>query len=575
MPRFCGPVNLAAVRAYRHFEKNSIHSVSYPSLQVPATSQEFSQEGSQHLKTKLSNFRSGPQRSPAREMALYAVPQAVVYRSWAAGAAASGGTTTRRLLLRNSDPSQSISFRLTLPSSAALRVSGACVKRATFDNISSVDLPPGGTEVLVVELLHDAAASDGRTEIIDELLLRTHGETVHVPLVALRDEQVPKGGEPAERRSAPSAHEHWDEDNSDDDERPICSSHGRPSSRPSSAAGAGGAATRQRGSIEELVTAGLPVLLTPAGCTEQDELDFYRTMLADDVKARAVAVPPPAAPPPKPAAPPAPPAPPAPRMRLVQLDTASMPSGGATDDEEGAVAAPPAGELDEELAFYRSFVAAKKQSARVEAASEGAAPAGTGLGTAPAGPRPPPRVPPSVAQRDARKALAEGTFFVLSGTVHDSRGRELGPVREVLGDEYAEEPAAGAVHADADVDDDASYAGGTEEWPFADHAAGRGRKGGGGSMRDAAALGALHNAGLTELRKVLCDADGEENGIATRTELLRGPWVPGGANSLPSAAELAATKGGTIKGGGNVVRSSAPKSKLSAAEMEDNWAKLS
>ena len=94
-------------------------------------------------------------------------------------------------------------------------------------------------------------------------------------------------------------------------------------------------------------------------------------------------------------------------------------------------------------------------------------------------------------------------------------------------------------------------------------------------MRDAAALGALHNAGLTELRKVLCDADGEENGTATRTELLRGPWVPGGVNSLPSAVELAATKGGTIKGGGNVVRSSAPKSKLSAAEMEDNWAKLS
>ncbi|KOO24669.1 hypothetical protein Ctob_001891 [Chrysochromulina tobinii] len=359
-------------------------------------------------------------------MALYAVPQAIVYRSWAAGAAASGGTTTRRLLLRNSDPSQSISFRLTLPSSAALRVSGACVKRATFDNISSVDLPPGGTEVLVVELLHDAAASDGRAEIIDELLLRTHGETVHVPLVALRDDKVPKGGEPAERRSAPSAHEHWDEDNSDDDDRPICSSHGRPSSRPSSAAGA---ATRQRGSIEEL--------------------------------------------------------------------------------------------------------------------------------------------------RDARKALAEGTYFVLSGTVHDSRGRELGPVREVLGDEYAEEPAAGARHADADVDDDASYAGGTEEWPFADHATGRGRKGGGGSIRDAAALGALHNAGLTELRKVLCDADGEENGTATRTELLRGPWVPGGVNSLPSAVELAATKGGTIKGGGNVVRSSAPKSKLSAAEMEDNWAKLS
>lgn len=572
MPRFCGPVNLAAVRA--HTDTSSLPSVSSSACHFTGKVFIFTGVFTQESSHQHSNFPQA-HNGPSREMALYAVPQAVVYRSWAAGAAASGGTTTRRLLLRNSDPSQSISFRLTLPSSAALRVSGACVKRATFDNISSVDLPPGGTEVLVVELLHDAAASDGRTEIIDELLLRTHGETVHVPLVALRDEQVPKGGEPAERRSAPSAHEHWDEDNSDDDDRPICSSHGRPSSRPSSAAGAGGAATRQRGSIEELVTAGLPVLLTPAGCTEQDELDFYRTMLADDVKARAVAVPPPAAPPPKPAAPPAPPAPPAPRMRLVQLDTASMPSGGATDDEEGAVAAPPAGELDEELAFYRSFVAAKKQSARVEAASEGAAPAGTGLGTAPAGPRPPPRVPPNVAQRDARKALAEGTFFVLSGTVHDSRGRELGPVREVLGDEYAEEPAAGAVHADADVDDDASYAGGTEEWPFTDHAAGRGRKGGGGSMRDAAALGALHNAGLTELRKVLCDADGEENGIATRTELLRGPWVPGGANSLPSAAELAATKGGTIKGGGNVVRSSAPKSKLSAAEMEDNWAKLS
>lgn len=39
-------------------------------------------------------------------------------------------------------------------------------------------------------------------------------------------------------------------------------------------------------------------------------------------------------------------------------------------------------------------------------------------------------------QADARKALREGTYFVLGGVVCDSRGRELGNAEEVLGPEY-------------------------------------------------------------------------------------------------------------------------------------------
>ena len=511
---------------------------------------------------------------------LYAVPQAIVFRSWASDPSAK--TTTRRLLLRNSDASVPLSFRLTLPAHGAIRVSGACVKMATFDSITSVELPPGGTEALVVELLHDEAQADGRADIVDELLLRTHGETVHVPLVAVRDGRVPQGGEPSEQRSAPSPDEHWDEDDSDDDERPICSSHGRPASHCGRGFGGVGAQQhRGRASVEERLAAGERVQLTPAGCTEQDELQFYQSLLVEDVKARAqreaAASVAPTAPPVAPAAPAMPPtAPPAPRMRLVQLDPVAMHEAEA--EAEAAEAAGDGGDggevVDEELAFYRSFVAGKKQAERAERVELGG---GAAAGGAPnARVRGPPRVPPSAAQRDARKALAEGTFFVIDGMVSDSRGRELGPVAEVLGTEYADE----AEYADdgeirfggaADFADDESYAGASEDGGFSDHASGRGRRRDGGTLRGTGGIGALHDAGLGQLRDAL--GEGKDG---PRTELDKAPWLPGGPGLGGKDGNGATLKGGTLKGGGNIVRSTAPKPRqLTAAEMEDNWAKLS
>ena len=106
---------------------------------------------------------------------VYAVPQALVFRSWAVS---NGDATSRRLLLRHTG-SLPMSFRLTLPKHAALRVTGECVKRASFDLISSVELPPNGTTALVVDLLHGAAAEEA--ELRDELLVRTQRETIHVP----------------------------------------------------------------------------------------------------------------------------------------------------------------------------------------------------------------------------------------------------------------------------------------------------------------------------------------------------------------------------------------------------------
>ena len=511
---------------------------------------------------------------------MYSVPQAIVIRAWAEDASAS--VTSRRLLIRNSEPQASISFRITLPTHTAIRVSGPCIKRAAFDSISSVHLAPGGTEALTVEFLHDEARADNRAEIVDELLLRTHRETIHVPLVALRNTRVPQGGEPGERRSPPSTTEHWDEDDSDDDDRPICSSHGRP---PRSRGGPSSGSARPHSSLEQRLVSGERVRLTPAGCTEEGELDFYQAFLRDDAKARAAAAasascseasdasalrPAPVAP----AAPP--PAPPAPRMRLVQLDADAMRgAGGAVDGGHGAHSAEREREggdgeaveetLDEEAAFYRSFVAAKRQAERAEHA-ERAGGESARVDGCPAAARRPPRVPPSQAQLDARKALAEGTFFVLCGMVSDSRGRELGPVAEVLGAEYADE-ADEAEHADG------AYADGGE-WAFADHASTGRRRGDPASARQVAeGLGALEKAGLSALRNALDVSD--EGGGTGRVELERQPWRPTGPG--PAADLGVSTKGGTVKGGGYVVRSAAPKPvvKLSAQAMEDNWARLS
>ena len=187
---------------------------------------------------------------------------------------------------------------------------------------------------------------------------------------------------------------------------------------------------------------------------------------------------------------------------------------------------------------------------------------------------------------EARQALADGTYFVLGGVVTDSRGRELGPVEEVLGPDDAE-----ASHAEA-----------SRRGPAAARvpaAAGALRTGGGDGGRGSTSQtlsshrgdparsremardhGALHHAELGELRDAL---DGMSTmgstGNASIGRLPNDqPWVPGGAAAL-SATVGAAPKQGTIKGGCSIVKSSAPKpvgtARLTEAEMEANWANLS
>ena len=197
---------------------------------------------------------------------------------------------------------------------------------------------------------------------------------------------------------------------------------------------------------------------------------------------------------------------------------------------------------------------------------------------------------------EARQALADGTYFVLGGVVTDSRGRELGPVEEVLGPDDAEASHAEASHAEA------SHAEASRRGPAAARvpaAAGALRTGGGDGGRGSTSQtlsshrgdparsremardhGALHHAELGELRDAL---DGMSTmgstGNASIGRLPNDqPWVPGGAAAL-SATVGAAPKQGTIKGGCSIVKSSAPKpvgtARLTEAEMEANWANLS
>ena len=77
--------------------------------------------------------------------------------------------------------------------------------------------------MLTITLVPTAVAAEA-AEAVDELLIRTVTETVHVPLAAVRDGRVPSGGEPTERRSAPTAREHWDEaalDSEDEEESEV------------------------------------------------------------------------------------------------------------------------------------------------------------------------------------------------------------------------------------------------------------------------------------------------------------------------------------------------------------------
>ena len=321
-------------------------------------------------------------------------------------AKAEGDCSTRRLLLRNGDAENPIAFRLTLPTHGAFSIKGDCLRRAALDTISCVELGPGGTAALVVQLAHAHAAD--AAEVTDELVVRTRYDTMHVPLVAVREGQVPSGGEPTERRSAPSVQEHWDDDESDEDDRPICSSHGRVTAT---------SAGLRRPQWEQQVAAGQSLKLTPAACTEDGELDFYQQLITKKIVSRAA--PPRAAQAPPPAEhappPPQPPQPPPAQVRVVHVDSHSgaslasaMAAGGAIAGRDPQPPQPPqpAEGEDDETSFYRSFIAGKRQAARTEAREAGFDVAAVG------------RAQPSAAQVEAHNALYTCTHAHMHTRTH-------------------------------------------------------------------------------------------------------------------------------------------------------------
>ena len=514
-----------------------------------------------------------------------------------------------------------LTFRLTLPSNAAFRIEGDCVKKATFDKITAAELAPGGSAVLTITLVPTAVAAEA-AEAVDELLIRTVTETVHVPLAAVRDGRVPSGGEPTERRSAPTAREHWDEAalDSEDEEESEVVQQGASSARARAAralesmgGGKGGMLPLRPGEELEVVK------LTPARCTENEELVYYQQLLKDDMKERqkiaaeaaaaemaaaekvradaaaaAAARASTMAPPPPPVSQAA--AANGSKVRVVQVNEPMVAQPSQVEpvvppvsqrqvDAEAAV--------DDELAFYRSFIRGKQQSdaAATQQASAAAAtdPAATAssadlqqslLRADPAA-----RVWAAgmeLAQAEARRAIAAGTYFVVGGVVTDSRGRELGPVEEVLGPEFAEEGEVVGASSSSMRQDPAARV----------------------DPRD---FGALHGAGLGALRDALsergdvdelADEDDRDEGlerlavrnldttgmgeVAPLTETR--PFIAGGSGATASGVttkdmgasgspKKALNASMPIKGGGSKVASSAPKPtrKLTAAEMEANW----
>ena len=173
---------------------------------------------------------------------VYAVPQSLVFRSFASWSD-DDKAARRRLMLRNGYDFP-VGFRLTLPSNGAFRITGDCVSLATFDTITSVDLPPGGMAALTVEFNPGSAASS-EGEVRDVLIVRMCRETLHVPLAAVRDGKTPTGGDPVEKRTAPSLGEHWDDlpDSDDEDYDPMRST---PSTRNGGARPAGGRFSSER-----------------------------------------------------------------------------------------------------------------------------------------------------------------------------------------------------------------------------------------------------------------------------------------------------------------------------------------
>ena len=156
-----------------------------------------------------------------------------MYRAFGDGAGAGTAAITRRCLLRNhgATPAQ---FRLTLPSGGAFVVRGEAVAAATAD---TAEIPAGGTCSLAVEFTPPPSGDEFRAELV----VRMPGQVLGVPLVALRHERTPSGGDPNERRERPTVREHWrrvdvgglssssgDDDDDDDDSDGLTAAPPRP-----------------------------------------------------------------------------------------------------------------------------------------------------------------------------------------------------------------------------------------------------------------------------------------------------------------------------------------------------------
>lgn len=490
---------------------------------------------------------------------LYSVPSVLVFRSWASNADPDA-VIKRRLLLKN-DSQRTLSFRLSLPQHPAFQVSGSLVPDAAPGDVCSVTLPAGGSTSLTVTLARQHA---DEIECRDELCVRMADGWLYVPLVALRDTQQPEGGDPSERRTVPGGGEYWSDADSDDEQRkPSVQRRSSPSQ---------GAPVKGRGRSDGKLTA--------AAVTEADELDFYAELLKAG-PARP-AVPPRAAnagEPPSPSstsstparAPHAPPTPqPASRpsssyegvqgisqrfsrgaqVRMVKLD--ASPARVATPRAEAASIAHVAPEWGEapphcdtdELAFYRSLLP-RHGGGGPPLRREGSGPVVD---------------PKASARAEARAAIEAGTYFVISGSVCDARGKEIGSVDEVLGPEHAQHGGGqqgGQPASDLALDPAASLREVTSS---------------SSAKLSHAKLGGHHQGQPPYMRSdpAQISVPAARKGRPDDRILGRGK---GDILGLKGNAKGDLGGSAVIKGGGTVVKSAAPKANylLTERDMQANW----
>ena len=125
---------------------------------------------------------------------LYSVPPTVIFRSWRSA----NGPVKRRLLLKNGG-SRAVAYRITLPQNA-FRLAGVPDGAG-----GTYTLAAGASVGLTVHLQEEHAGN--ANEVSDEVLLRTPGGVLHVPILALASAEQPKGGEPLAQHSAALADE--------------------------------------------------------------------------------------------------------------------------------------------------------------------------------------------------------------------------------------------------------------------------------------------------------------------------------------------------------------------------------